>query len=152
VAEISDAGSQIFPAIGQIWHVGFLVDDLDRAMIGFQEAFGLHWGEPRESGQARVVFSTDIPIAIELIEAPREIDAPPPAGSVVFDHLGYWASDMALEQNRLESCGFPSVHVHHAGGFWRATFHRGPGGVRLEACNVAAPRDGMDHFTPTPAA
>ena len=51
-------------ALGRLWHVGLIVDDLDRVMDRFAAAYGLHWVPRRSVDRTQVVFSSDPPLSL----------------------------------------------------------------------------------------
>ena len=105
--------------MGEAFHVGVRVVDLDAAMQQLGPALGVTWAEPRaradqpvwtpERGLERVplrfCYSVDPPMHIELVEG---------SGGSVWDagdapgthHIGVWVDDVDAEAERLISLGW----------------------------------------------
>lgn len=89
------------------YHLCFAVADLEQAMADFTATAGTRWNAVR-AGQLsqwsyRIVFSVGTPL-IELIEGPpgSPWDV---TGGPRFDHLGWWADDLAATTDRLAGAG-----------------------------------------------
>lgn len=131
---------------GRIFHVGYVVPDMDEAMEEFGSLFNLTWTAPvwrtahvvdAEHGQmdmtVGVVFSMTGPPHIELVSGP--------AGTVweagerpAIHHVGIWAEDLAKDSAELERRGFPIVAhgVDDDGRLARFTYHHNPYGPLFE--------------------
>ena len=105
--------------MGEAFHVGVRVSDLDAAMQQLGPALGVRWAEPRDrddqpvwtpgGGLERVplrfCYSVDPPMHIELLES---------SGGSVWDagdapgthHIGVWVDDVDAESERLVSLGW----------------------------------------------
>ncbi|MCU1655359.1 MAG: hypothetical protein JWO57_15 [Pseudonocardiales bacterium] len=133
--------------MGDIWHVGMAVPDLEEGMREVGGAFELSWRPIHErmttvqdgAGRpydivCRFTFSTSSPFAIEMWQAiPGTPLATPDSG--ILHHIGYWVDDLPKEVERLDGNGFacfmsgPSLAIHS-----------GPGGLMLEPCDVRRDR------------
>ena len=134
----------------RVYHVGFVVPDLEEAVATLGPALGVTFTEPmvlpamevhNASGPAdvelRLVYSTS-PVHVELID-----DAPGTLWD--FDerqrghHLGVWADDVATEADRLDSLGLERVWWA-VGEDGRLTFsyHRTPFGFYIELVGTVA--------------
>ena len=146
-----------------IWHAGFIVDDLEKAMDELTAGIGLSWNAPHDldgqklegpDGQSwtlagRVVFSLDLPLALELIE-PTPGTPNVRIGSSAFHHLGYWDTDMAAEADRLDALGYGCVMFRQdpQTALRRIMVNEGPYGILLEATNALTKRPGLEGFYP----
>ena len=105
--------------MGEAFHVGVRVADLDAAMQQLGPALGVRWAEPRDrddqpvwtpgGGLERVplrfCYSVEGPMHIELLES---------SGGSVWDagdapgthHIGVWVDDVDAESERLISLGW----------------------------------------------
>lgn len=100
----------------RIYHIGVVVQDLDKAMHELGGALGYKWSEVRDMSldfitpagpgnlSARVVFTRQGPPWLEVIEGP--------AGSIwsavkgnALHHLAYYVDDLTLERERLAALG-----------------------------------------------
>lgn len=144
----------------QIWHVGFIVDYLEEAMEELTAPLGLTWGEPHEVDQhmgtpteatvhikTRVVFSQDLPLAIELIE-PTPGTPNVRRGSSAFHHLGYWSDDLESEEQRLGELGLSCIYFRQVDDLRRIMLTEGPMDIILEATNTLSNRPGLEQFYP----
>lgn len=151
----------------QIWHAGFIVDRLEDAMQELSAGLGLSWQEPHvlhgqrldgPDGQiwslhTRVVFSIDVPLSIELIE-PSPGTPNVRRGDSAFHHLGFWATDLHVEEDRLAGLGYRCVMFRQdpATDLRRVLVTDGPYDVLLEATEVLTARPGLEQFYPAGAA
>jgi hypothetical protein len=146
----------------QIWHAGFIVNQLEPAMDELSAALGLSWNSIHEiHGQrldgpdgaswlleTRVAFSLDLPLSIELIE-PSPGTPNVRRGDSAFHHLGFWADDLLAEEERLASLGYSCVMVRtDETALRRIVITDGPYDVLLEATNTLTARPGLEHFYP----
>ncbi|MFF3573899.1 VOC family protein [Nocardia jiangxiensis] len=149
----------------QIWHVGFIVDQLEDAMDELGAALGLRWadihrvnGQPLEGPHGeqyaidtRVVFSLDLPLSIELIE-PTPGTPNVRRGNSAFHHLGYWAEDLVEEERRLDGLAMPCVAFRmDDSNLRRIMLTQGPYDILLESTNALVRRPGLEHFYPQEA-
>lgn len=146
-----------------LWHAGFIVDDLEEAMAELTRGLGLSWnpihvitdqtlrGVGGSSFQlnTRVVFSTDLPLSLELIE-PAEGTPNVRRGGSAFHHLGYWSDDLEGEEQRLAGLGYGCVMARKDDqtALSRILVTGGPYDVLLEATNSLTSRPGLEHFYP----
>ncbi|WP_189339357.1 VOC family protein [Williamsia muralis] len=145
----------------QLWHVGLLVERLEDGMDDLSTALGLQWAPIHEVDsdmerpdgstfplKTRVVFSTDLPLAIELIE-PSPGTPNVRRGDSAFHHLGYWSDDLVSEEQRLDELGMPCVYFRNdEAGLRRIMLNEGPYGILLEACNALTKRPGLEAYYP----
>jgi catechol 2,3-dioxygenase-like lactoylglutathione lyase family enzyme len=134
-----------------IYHVGYVVQNLEDAMAQFGEAIGARWVDHHvharylDAGGGIVdvdlhtSFTLDGPVHIELIE-----DAPGTiwqlgAGPAIH-HIGLWTDDVAAEAERLVASGMPVV----AGGLDNDdpavpgyfSYHDNPQGGKVELVHI----------------
>ena len=148
----------------QIWHVGFIVDNLEEAMEELSGPLGLTWapvheirdqrldgpnGEVYPLPSTRVVFSTDLPLSLELIE-PVPGTPQTRIGNSAFHHLGYWDTDLVAEEGRLDELGYHCVAFRDDpdNDLRRIMLTKGPFDILLEATNALTARPGLEHFYP----
>ncbi len=90
------------------YHVCFAVPNIERAMEDFQRSAGVRWSAPLSDRLGewdyRIVFSTEGPPFIELIEGPAGSPWDTSQGAR-FDHIGFWSSDVQQGSRRLEQQG-----------------------------------------------
>ena len=134
-----------------IYHVGYVVADLDEAMAQFTAAIGARWVDHvvharylDAAGQVVDVdlhtsFTLDGPVHIELIEAAPGTIWALGAGPQIH-HIGLWTDDVAAEAERLVRSGMPVV----AGGLDNVdervpgyfSYHDNPQGGHVELVHV----------------
>jgi catechol 2,3-dioxygenase-like lactoylglutathione lyase family enzyme len=98
-------------------HVGFIVEDLDKAMARFSEVLGITFNEPRtvhldhlhdpteRTGVIRVAFSKEGPPHYELIQGDgRGIYAMPDGGEGMH-HVGVWETHLEERMKELAEKG-----------------------------------------------
>ncbi|MFF3573872.1 VOC family protein [Nocardia jiangxiensis] len=146
---------------GSIWHIGFIVDNVDTAMADLTAALGLSWADIHHvkanlqglDGRvyrvdSRVVFSVDQPVSIELIEPSHDTPLVR-RGDSAFHHIGYWSENLVAEQSRLDEHSWPCLAYRPADqGDRRIQLSEGPFGILIEACSTLASRPGLEHFYP----
>ncbi|MCW2529086.1 MAG: hypothetical protein JWM76_3946 [Pseudonocardiales bacterium] len=106
--------------VSAIYHVGYVVENLDDAMAQFTETIGARWVDHfvqvrYRSATDSIVdvelhtsFTLDGPTHIELIEAaPNTIWQLGPGPSI--HHVGLWTDDIPAEAERLVRTGMPAV-------------------------------------------
>ncbi len=142
----------------RIYHIGIVVQDLDRAMDELGTSCGYTWSDVRTlnsglvtpsgpaSVSARVVFTRQGPPWLEFIEGP--------AGSVwsavggnALHHLGFYVDDLEAESARLASLGM-AFEVGAAGPDGRLSgfaYHNNPQGGRLELVDARL-KDGLERW------
>jgi hypothetical protein len=135
---------------GELYHVGVVVDDLDKALVDFARRYGLTWGPRHEAKRAvwsegsvgevtfRTCFSVQAP-HLEVIEAIPGTIWRQPAGSPLH-HLGYWTDDVAhcsehlgAEGSVLAACGVAVDGVYPT----RFAYHRDPRGFYIEVVSAS---------------
>lgn len=126
--------------VNSFYHLCFAVQDLDRATADLSRAVGVTWS-PVRTGRLgdwdyRIVFSVEGPPFFEVIEgaAGSPWDA---SGGSRFDHLGYWAADVAADKVRLAERGAP-VDFDSCPYGRSFTYHRLDSiGARIELVDIA---------------
>jgi catechol 2,3-dioxygenase-like lactoylglutathione lyase family enzyme len=137
----------------QIFHVGLLVPDVDRAMTELGDQLGLAWARvqhaPRRSvwtperGPEEVgltfVYSCEGPQHIELLRGdPGSIwDSDKTRG---LHHVGVWSNDVAADAERFVSAGWSVVAAATApeDGFGSFAYVAPPSGLIVELVSAAA--------------
>lgn len=146
-----------------IWHAGFIVENLEESMAELSTGLGVSWASVHDirgqrldgpNGQSwtldsRVCFSTDLPLSIELIE-PSPGTPNVRRGTSAFHHLGYWAEDLAAEEERLAGLGYGCVMFRDdpQTALRRVLVTDGPFGILIEATSALVARPGLDQFYP----
>lgn len=129
----------------ELYHVGYVVDDIEKAMAGYAATAGRTWSEIRPRPlRVRVDDSEEI-VEVELLAAYSQ-PGPPYVeliqdvrggiwsggahGGARLDHLGYWESDLAGRVAALRAAGCTEiVHaVDDDGNPNRFAYVRSPGG------------------------
>lgn len=141
----------LFGPRARVFHVGFVVPDLDDARSTMTEILGVPVTEPMElplgelytpDGQRdvalRFAYSTR-PVNVELIES---------VGGSVWDfedpdrghHLGLWTDDVAAESDRLTALGMPAAWwgTDLSSGRQMFSYHRTPFGFYVELVDTIA--------------
>lgn len=145
------------PAIGDAFHVGAAVADLETAMAELTDAIGLEWLSIQErtmhlrteSGVAatsvRFTYSRNAP-HVELLQGEAgTIWGPENAG---IHHIGLWTDDLDRDSKALAAAGYPveatlaSRSGKPVNGF---TYQRGALGVRIELVPTAG-RPAFDNW------
>lgn len=142
----------------RVYHCGYVVPDLDEAMVVLREALGVEFAPPMElpyhrmrtpAGDVEVerplrLTYSSLPVHVELIQsAPGtlwEADT-----GLRGHHLGVWADDLAAESARLSALGL-GLHTHGLdddGGLAGFAYHETPFGMYLELVDSVA-----KHFYP----
>ena len=100
----------------RLYHIGIVVQDLDKAMDELGAALGYKWSEVRDmsldfvtpagpgSLSARVVFTRQGPPWLEVIEGPPDSIWSAANGNALH-HLAYYVDDLPLERERLTALG-----------------------------------------------
>lgn len=133
--------------LGELWHVGLVVPDLDAAIARMTVGLGVRWSSvlerevPVEVGGAveqpmarvRWAFTTGNP-SYEVIEASSGYwghGADRPA----VHHLGYWTSDLDRDSAALRSQGYEVEALgRDDAGEVRFVYLLAPEGFRVELC------------------
>lgn len=125
---------------GTFFHVGYVVEDIERAAAELGVALGLHFNEPHESRYGEwtilVCYASDGPPFVELVQGEPGSPWDTSRGSRA-DHIGYFAPDLARDKRALERAGLPiDIDGTEYGG--KFTYHRAPhAGMRLELIDEA---------------
>ena len=135
--------SPLSPA--DLYHTGFVVDDLAAAQEQFGSLLGVSWltgggtvriDTPDGSSvvQTAYALSAEGPHHVELVQSvPGTLYVA--SGSASAHHLGYWVDDVAAASAALEKCGLPcaaSVGVEGSRHGPMAAYHRAGDGVYVE--------------------
>ena len=135
--------SPLSPA--DLYHTGFVVDDLAGAQEQFGWLLGLSWltgggtvriDTPDGSSvvQTAYALSAEGPHHIELVQSvPGTLYIA--SGSASAHHLGYWVDDVTEASAALQKCGMPcaaSVGVEGSRRGPMAAYHRSGDGVYVE--------------------
>ena len=137
--------------VGAIYHVGYVVENLNDAMVQFSEAIGVRFVDHfvtatyRDAGNSIVTvelhtsFSLDGPTHLELIEAMPgsiwEIGSGPG-----LHHIGLWTDDVPAEAARLARAGLTAVASsvdpddEASPGYF--SYHRNPQGSLVEIVDI----------------
>jgi Glyoxalase/Bleomycin resistance protein/Dioxygenase superfamily len=137
--------------VGAIYHVGYVVENIDGAMSQFSEAIGVSFVDHfvtaryRDAGNSIVTvelhtsFSLQGPTHIELIEAMPgsiwEIGSGPR-----LHHIGLWTDDVPAEAARLVCAGLTPVASgldpddESSSGYF--SYHRNPQGSLVELVDI----------------
>ena len=90
------------------FQVGFVVPNLEAAMVEFGAGLGVELVGPQERDLGewilRIAFAQTPPPYVELIEGPPGSLWDATAGAHLH-HLGYWSEDMEADSARLEAAG-----------------------------------------------
>jgi glyoxalase/bleomycin resistance protein/dioxygenase superfamily protein len=145
--------------IGELFHTGVVVPDVEAAMDDLTRALGLLWTgvmehemrQWRPGGEQTLLLRLAYSLApyplVEIIEAQPGTLYEPVAGSTTqLHHVGMWVDDLATAAAGLARDGFELVAAgvddggnHPA----RVTFHESGHGLRVELCD-ASMRPGFD--------
>lgn len=120
-----------------LFHTGIIVDDLEASMAMLTATSGLRWAPPRvaatpmvgPNGQVprrvRFTYSLDGPHYIELIQQLSTEAYDGLTGGRRVHHLGYLATDLSSDAERLHAAGFRiELHgVDEQGAMDRASYH-----------------------------
>jgi hypothetical protein len=138
--------------VGALYHVGYVVENLNDAMGQFGDAIGVRFMDHfvtaryRDAGNSIVTvelhtsFSLQGPTHIELIEAmPGSIwDIGSGPG---LHHIGLWTDDVPAEAERLARAGLPAVASgvdsgdESSGGYF--SYHSNPQGSLVELVDIS---------------
>jgi Glyoxalase/Bleomycin resistance protein/Dioxygenase superfamily len=129
-----------------LFHTGYTVSDLGKAVSRFEAEFGLKFAAPadtlmqvrardgsEQSRRGRIAISKQGPHHIELMQAFPNASDEMAAGGARLHHLGYWTSDLTTAAATLEAHGFQREMAGIMEGVcpWGFTFHSDPDGGML---------------------
>jgi len=132
--------------IGELYHTGAVVPDLEAAMVRTRAAMGIEWTTPVRSrtdvwtpAGDRVLslmwtYSRGPGHRIELIQQFEDIDAADRCAMPGEPHFGYWVKDADGARGQLEAAGF-ETRFARLGEQDRTTlvsYHRSPWGFFVE--------------------
>ncbi len=142
----------------RIYHIGIVVQDLDRAMDELGTSMGYAWTTVRtmkldliapagpSALSARVAFTRQGPPWLEVIEGPAGTIWSATGGNALH-HLAFYVEDLQAESARLASLGM-AFEVGSRGpdgllsGF---AYHRNPFGGRVEIVDARL-KDGLERW------
>jgi catechol 2,3-dioxygenase-like lactoylglutathione lyase family enzyme len=143
----------------QIYHVGVVVQDLDRAMDDLSTALGYNWTAVRTMNTSvllpsgspapislRLAFTKQGPPWLEFIEGPAG-SVWSAAGGNMLHHVAFYVDDLEAERQRMESLGM-AFEVGGMGPDGRLSgfaYHLNPHGGRVELVEARL-RDGMERW------
>lgn len=131
--------------LGDLWHVGVVVHDLNEAMHELSGAFGVSWtsvndqnveievdGEPAHYAVRWAATATERP-DLEIIEASEGLWSRESNGGAALHHLAYWSEDLDRDVEDLTRSGY-RLEASGADGDGRLRFVYmvGPSGIRIE--------------------
>jgi hypothetical protein len=119
------------------FHVGIVVESLEVGMADLSHGAGVAWRPPLSSTvgpwQLRLVYSTEGPPYVELIEAVP--DSPWPTRGI--HHLGFWSASFEADLERLRVEGFALEFdgrtIGRSFAYWRSA----DGSTRVELLDEA---------------
>jgi Glyoxalase/Bleomycin resistance protein/Dioxygenase superfamily len=137
------AAAALFP--GRMFHVGVIVQDLERGMAEWGDSLGVRWREPfsRVAQVHRGGTVADVPVsAVYSVEGPVHIELIPIAPGTVWDvlgvhHVGYWSDDLEVDIQRQVAKG-ASVEAVFRRGQSTLGAYLGLGSARIELLPVAS--------------
>ena len=132
---------------GNLFHVGFVVADLDAAMAEMSWTTGATWG-PRLDVELPLWTPVEVRIATthsvysrEFPHLELETEVPGTISTVSdrpLHHIGYWTDDLTGESAALEEQGMPLVAGAEVGGsLFGMAFHRASTGLYIELVDRA---------------
>ena len=143
----------------QIYHIGVVVQDLDRAMDELGTSLGYTWTTVRTMNTSvlvpvgapkpislRLAFTRSGPPWLEFIEGPAD-SVWSAAGGNTLHHVAFYVDDLEDEKQRLESLGM-AFEVGGMGPDGRLSgfaYHVNPHGGRVELVDARL-RDGMERW------
>jgi hypothetical protein len=146
---------------GELYHIGIVVHDLERAQVEMGRAYSLHWGRAREGTREvwqdgrvtevtfRTCFSVDAP-HLELVEEVPGTIWERVAGSAIH-HLGFWSDDLRADSLALERAGsaLAACGVAPDGSTpTRFAYHRDPRNLYVEIVTSSARTEMAQRWQP----
>jgi hypothetical protein len=133
----------------RVYHVGFVVPDLEEAIATLGPALGITFGPAAE-----LPFTTletpegprDVVLRLTYSPRPVHVELISSASGTLWDfddqrrghHLGVWTDDIAMEADRLDGLGMPRLWwVHGPDGALVFSYHDTPYGFYIELVNDA---------------
>ncbi len=128
-----------------LYHTGFVVDDLEAAQEEYGRLLGVSWLNGGGTVQiqtpdgasvvdTKYALSAEGPHHVELVQSvPGTLYIA--GGTASAHHLGYWVDDVAEASAALEKCGLPcaaSVGIEGSRRGAMAAYHRAGEGIYLE--------------------
>lgn len=146
----------------RLYHIGVVVQDLDRAMDELATAMGYTWTTVRTMDTSvllasggpkpinlRLAFTRQGPPWMEFIEGPSD-SVWSSAGGNALHHVAFYVDDLEAEKQRMESLGM-TFEVGGMGPDGRLSgfaYHLNPHGGRVELVDERL-RDGMERWLST---
>jgi catechol 2,3-dioxygenase-like lactoylglutathione lyase family enzyme len=137
-------------SVEDVYHTGFVVPDIEKAMAEFSAVFGLAWTPVEEvatpvrtpqgslTAPLRFTYSRGPAPRIELLEPVPgtvwEQPVQPVAGPSSAHHVGVWCDDFRATSAALDAAGSPCVLTFDDGSglATRFAYHRLPNGALVE--------------------
>lgn len=132
-------------SLGELWHVGIVVNDLDTAMAELGGCFGHGWstvqsqevavtvGGERQSSSVRWAATVGESPDLEVIQSQHGIWSLQHNNGQALHHLAYWSDDLEGDIERLTKLGH---HLEASGtdtdGRVRFAYLLSPSGIRIE--------------------
>lgn len=134
--------------LAEPFHLAYMVDDLDRAIMDFGAALGDEFLAPVEIGgicrfpggeltwRNRITYSRRGPVRHELIEVLDPAGWETVPGGLPVHHVGYWVEDLDQASAALVEAGFPVAVEPLEGGPDGWCYHANPHtGIAIELCS-----------------
>jgi len=142
----------------RIYHIGVVVQDLDRAMDELGTSLGYEWTSVRAMNtellvpagskpvSLRLAFTRQGPPWLEFIEGPAD-SVWSAAGGNALHHVAFWVDDLEGERRHLESQGmaFEVGGMSADGQLSGFAYHLNPHGGRVELVDVRL-KDGLERW------
>jgi hypothetical protein len=136
--------------LGELYHTGTVVDDLEAAMASTRLSLGIEWTRPVRSHTevwtpdgTRVLslmwtYSLDEGHRIELIQQFDDIGPSERFHMPSEPHFGYWVTNADAARARLEAAGLPTCFARVSDGETLVSYHRSPWGFFVELVSEKA--------------
>jgi hypothetical protein len=138
--------------VSAVYHVGYVVEDLDEAMARFSEAMATRWVDHFVRVKYRSEFDTIVEVELHTsfsLDGPTHIELVQAAPGTIWEigagpqlhHVGLWTDDIAAEALRLTRSGLPAVATglnlvdESVAGLF--SYHRNPYGGKVELVDIA---------------
>lgn len=139
-------------AIGELYHTGVVVTDLEAAMARTRISLGIEWIDPIRSrtevwtpaGRRQLslmwVYSMGAGHRIELIQQLNDVDESDRWDMPREPHFGYWVKDADKARAQLESAGLETCFARMSAGgeTTLVSYHQGPAGFCVELVSEKA--------------
>lgn len=143
-----------------VFHTGYVVDDIEQAMDELGEALTIRWARLRQRemrlrtpdgpvviGLRYVYSSSEQAPYLELLERLPGTLWDTSSGPGRLHHLGMWSEDLEAESQHLEGVGAPlqATFDSDSGGVSGFAYHRLPSGALVELVDAGA-RPAMERW------